>query len=236
MARTSALTGRQLLAEVRDVLYDLPVFATAPLYRRRHCRWGATPAEIGDVLPGDTALPHAQFRSTRAITIDAPPKAVWPWLVQVGCGRAGFYSDDLLDNLGRPSATTIVPDLQHLVVGQWIPMSPSATPSDRTAFKIRSFEINTSLLWSKPDSTWAWRLTPAENNRTRLVTRVHAVYDWRHPLTAVFGMILMEFGDFAMQRRMLLGIKTRSEAHRDDAESRDEMRFAASAPLARGVR
>ncbi|MDQ1457103.1 MAG: hypothetical protein QOH28_2723 [Actinomycetota bacterium] len=236
MARTSAPTGRQLLAEVRDVVYDLPVFATAPLYRRWHCRWGATPAEIGDVLPGDTVLPHAQFRSTRAITINAPPNAVWPWLVQVGCGRAGFYSDDLLDNLGRPSATTIAPDLQHLEVGQWIPMSPSATPSDRTAFKIQSFEVNTSLLWSKPDSTWAWRLTPAETNRTRLVTRVHAVYDWRHPLTAVFGVILMEFGDFAMQRRMLRGIKTRSEAHPDDAESRDETRLAVSAPLAGRVR
>jgi hypothetical protein len=231
MAETSALTGRQLLAEVRDVVYDLPVFATAPLYRRWHSRWGATPAEIADALPGDARLPHAQFRSTRAITINAPPGAVWPWLVQVGCGRAGFYSNDLLDNLGRPSASTIVHALQHLEVGQWIPMSPSGAPSDRTAFKIQSFEVNTSLLWSKPDGTWAWRLTPAENNQTRLVTRVHAVYDWRHPLTAVFGVILMEFGDFAMQRRMLRGIKARAETRRDDAGSRDETRRGVSALL-----
>jgi hypothetical protein len=235
MSGTSALTGRQLLAEVRDVVYDLPVFLTAPLYRRWHCRWGATPAEIGDVLPGDTVLPHAQFRSTRAITINAPRHEVWPWLVQVGCGRGGFYSDDLLDNLGRPSATTIVSDLQHLEVGQWVPMSPSATPSDRTAFKVQSFEVNAFLLWSKPDGMWAWRLTPAENNRTRLVTRVHAVYDWRHPLTAAFGVILMEFGDFAMQRRMLRGIKARSEAHPDGIGSRDETPRAVSAALSRSL-
>jgi hypothetical protein len=90
-------------------------------------------------------------------------------------------------------------------------MSPSGTPSDRTAFKVQSFEVNKSLLWSKPDGAWAWRLTPADNNGTRLVTRVHAVYDWRRPLTALFGVILMEFGDFAMQRRMLRGIKARAE-------------------------
>ncbi len=156
--------------------------------------------------------------------------------MQAGCGRAGFYSNDLLDNLGRPSATTILADFQNLEVGEWVPMSPSGTPSDRTAFKIRSFEVNASLLWTKPDGTWAWRLTPAENNRTRLVTRVHAVYDWQHPLTAVFGVILMEFGDFAMQRRMLRGIKARAETHRDEAGSSDEMHLGVSAATRCGVR
>ena len=68
---------------------------------------GATPAEIAEVLPGDALVPDAQFKATRAISIDAPPEAVWPWLVQVGCLRAGFNSNDLLDNLAHPSATTI---------------------------------------------------------------------------------------------------------------------------------
>lgn len=202
---------RQLLAEVGDVVHDVPAFVTAPLYRRWHRRWGATPAELFGSLPGDELLPHAQFRATRAITIDAPPRAVWPWLVQVGALRAGWYSNDLLDNLGHPSATTIVPDLQHLEVGQWVPMAPSGPPSDRNAFTVHSFAVNEWLLWTKPDSTWAWRLTPTDHG-TRLVTRVHAVYDWRHPLSALLGVVLMEFGDFAMQRRMLRGIKARAEA------------------------
>jgi hypothetical protein len=90
--------------------------------------------------------------------------------------------------------------------------SPSSVVSDRTAFKVVSFEVNASLLWSKPGGTWAWKLTRTENDATRLVTRVHASYDWRHPLTAVFGVMLMEFGDFAMQRRMLRGIKARAES------------------------
>jgi hypothetical protein len=161
-------------------------------------------------LPGDGLVPRAQFRATRAITIDAPPEAVWPWLVQVGCLRAGWYSNDLLDNLAHPSATTIMPALQHLEVGQWVPMSP--TPSERTALKVHSFEVNTWLLWTTPDSSWAWRLIPADHNQTRLVTRIHTQYDWRHPLSALVGVLLMEFGDFAMIRRMLRGIKTRAES------------------------
>jgi len=65
-------------------------------------------------MPGGDLLAHPQFRCTRTITIDAPPAAVWPWLVQLGCGRAGWYIDDLLDNLGRPNTLKIVPGLQHL--------------------------------------------------------------------------------------------------------------------------
>jgi hypothetical protein len=212
MADVAGPNKRELAAELGDVAHDLPAFLTVPLYRRWHLRWGATSAETVAGLPGDTLVPHAQYKSTRAITIGAPPDAVWPWLVQVGCQRAGFYSNDLLDNLGRPSATTIMPSLQRLRVGQWVPMSPAATPTDRTVFKVHSFEVNEWLLWAKPDSTWLWRLTPAGSNGTRLVTRIHAVYDWRHPPTALLDVLLMEFGDFAMLRRMLRGIKARAES------------------------
>ena len=107
MAGTARPTRRELLGEIWDVVTDLPILLTAPLYRRWHLHWGATPAEIAEVLPGDALVPDAQFKATRATSIDALPEAVWPWLVQVGCLRAGFYSNDLLDNLAHPSATTI---------------------------------------------------------------------------------------------------------------------------------
>ncbi len=203
---------RGLAGQIGDVLADVPLFLTAPLYRRRHLRWGATNDEVASTMPGDERFPDAQFVATRSITIDAEAAAVWPWLVQVGCGRAGFYSNDLLDNLARPSAMTIVPELQHLEIGQWVPMSPSATPTDKTALRVDSFEVPSWLLWVKPDSTWSWRLDPTASGSTRLVTRIHAVYDWSHPLTAILGVLLMEFGDFAMMRRMLRGIKTRAES------------------------
>ncbi len=204
-------TKAELLRQVGAVVADLPRFLTAPLYRRKHLRWSATPEEVASALPGDGRIPRAQFVCTRAVTIDAPATAVWPWLVQVGCGRAGWYSHDLLDNLARPSAREVVPELQHLAIGQWVPMAPGA-PTASNAFRVEGFEIGRWLLWSKPDSTWAWTLTDLDGDRTRLVTRVHAVYDWRRPVRALLGVVLMEFGDFAMMRRMLLGIGERAES------------------------
>jgi hypothetical protein len=203
-------TRAELGGQVRAVVADLPLLLTAPLFRHWHLRWGASADEVEAALPGDGLLPRAPFRCTRAITIQAPPALVWPWLVQVGCLRAGFYSNDLLDNLGHPSARDIVPELQQLELGQWIPMSPAA-PTDVTAFRVEGFEVNQWLLWRKPDSTWVWKLTDTGHGTTRLVTRVHAGYQWSRPHSALLAVILMEFGDFAMMRRMLRGIKERAE-------------------------
>jgi len=104
----------------------------------------------------------------------------------------------------------IDPDLQNLEAGQWVSMSP--TPSKSTAWKAGSFAQNEWLLWRKPDSTWSWVLRDLADGRTRLITRVHALYDWSHPAYSAFGAVLMELGDFAMMRRMLLGIKERAES------------------------
>jgi hypothetical protein len=205
--------ARELVHQIGRVAADLPRFLTAPLYRSWHLRWGATDAEVAAPMPGDDMLRGAQFRPTRAITIDAPPTAVWPWLVQVGFGRAGFYSNDLLDNFARPSLREIDHKLQQLEVGQWVSMSP--TPSERTAWKVDSFVQNEWLLWRKPDSTWSWVLRSLGGGRTRLVTRVHVRYDWSRPASAAVGLVLMELGDFAMMRRMLQGIKHRAESMSD---------------------
>jgi hypothetical protein len=78
---------------------------------------GATAEEAVRPLPGDHVVAKADYLATRAITINAPPQDVWPWLVQIGSGRAGWYTYDRLDNAGVPSAIEIVPDLQHLQVG-----------------------------------------------------------------------------------------------------------------------
>lgn len=196
---------------LRALAEDVPLFLTAPLYRRWHLRWGATEAEVSTSLPGDELQPRAQFRATRAITIAAPPEGVWPWLVQVGCRRAGWYSNDLMDNLGHPSSPEILDEFQTLEVGQWVPMSAFGEPTEFTAFKVADFDLHRWLLWSKPESSWVWELTPLADGATRLVSRVHAARDWRKPGTALLGVMLMEFGDFAMFRRMLLGIKERAE-------------------------
>jgi hypothetical protein len=207
---TSAVSWAALLSQLRDVLVDLPVFATSPAYRRWHLRWGATRTEVDRSMSGDEMVSNPSYLSTRAITIDAPPERVWPWLVQVGCRRAGFYSNDLIDNLGEPSARSIMARLQGLERGQYVPMSPS--PTSDTAFTVTSYRVPNQLLWSKSDSTWEWQLSRTDSGGTRLVTRIRATYDWRRPAQALAGLVLMEFGDFAMMRRMLRGVKERAEA------------------------
>jgi hypothetical protein len=202
-------TLADLAGQVRDVLDDLPRFLVAPFLRRRHLTWGATPAEVAAPMPGDGLLPRAQYRCTRAITIDVPPEQVWPWLVQVGYGRAGWYADDLLDNFARPSVREIVPELQDLRIGQWLPWGPNS--SERTAFVVNGFAQPSWLLWRSPNRTWAWRLIPVSDGQTRLITRMHTVYEWRRPLTP-FTVMLMELADYPMMRRMLRGIRERAEA------------------------
>jgi hypothetical protein len=202
-------TAADVAREVRDVIADVPRFLTGPLLRPWHRRWGATSEEVAAPMPGDTLIPRAQYRCTRAITIASTPEEVWPWLVQVGCLRAGWYADDLLDDLARPSATTIVPELQDLELGRWLPMAPR--PTETTSFVVDSFDEPRSMLWRTPTSSWSWQLLPLPDGRTRLVTRLHAFYDWHRPGTAL-GVLLMEFGDFPMMRRMLRGIRERAEA------------------------
>jgi hypothetical protein len=208
--------GAGLVGQVRDVVDDLPRFVGAPLQRRWHQTWGATAAEVAAEMPGDRLLPRAHYRCTRAITIGAEPEEVWPWLVQVGVLRGGWYADDLLDNFARPSVRRVVPELQDQHVGQWLPMVPR--PSERTAFVVDSFDRPFWLLWRSPNRTFAWRLTPLAGGRTRLITRLQTVYEWRRPL--VLGTVmLMELGDYPMMRRMLIGIRERAEAEHARAET-----------------
>ena len=116
--------------------------------RPRIFSWGATGEEASRPMPGDDRCPRPQLNATRAVTIAARPEDVWPWLVQWGWNRAGFYSYDLLDNLGRPSARQILPQFQHLAVGDWVPMGGEPTPS--TAYRVTRLEPGTLMLWKSP--------------------------------------------------------------------------------------
>lgn len=213
---------RPILRGLLDVLRDLPIFLAAPLYRRWHLRWGATDDEVRGAMPGDDVVPIASFNATRAITIDAPPERVWPWIVQMGYGRAGFYSYDLLDNAGVDSASRVLDAYQRPRLGDWMPMA--GVVNETTAFKVAAFETNEWLLWSKPDSTWAWRLRPVAAGRTRLVCRLKQFYDWRSPAMAALALVLLKFGDFPMMRRALKGIQSRAEHLADPHATKESAR------------
>ena len=201
---------RQIARGALDLLAGLPLFATAPLYRHWHMRWGATDAEVRAPMAGDRIVPEARFNATRAITIEAPPGRVWPWIVQMGYGRAGFYTYDLVDNGGYPSAGDVLEQYQNLAVGDWAFNMNSLfgieLPLDESnAFRVSGFEINEWLLWEKPDSTWSGLLKPMPDGKTRLILRIRA-----HPGN-LFWTFFMELGDPPMARRMLKGIKSRAE-------------------------
>lgn len=157
----------------------------APLHRFAP-RWRATAAEKAATLPGDELIPHPYGPSTMATTLPAPPSAVWPWLLQLGADRAGFYSWDRLDNGGRPSADRVHPEWQTLAVGDRV----AAVPDGSTWFSVVRLEPERTLalratidlrgrplLSTRPsrafsDGIWSFHLTPADDgSATRLVVR-----------------------------------------------------------------
>jgi hypothetical protein len=154
-------------------------------------------------MRGDELLPDATGTTTRAIGIAAAPEQVWPWLVQLGYGRAGWYSYDWIDNDGHPSADRIVPELQALKVGDQIPMLPGMGP------RVRELRRGHYLMAGDDQGgIWCLALHPTAGG-CRLVSR------WRvnWPLTPVtaFWILLSDPGAFIMERRMLKGIKARAE-------------------------
>lgn len=205
------------------VLILLAVLALALLYwfpvRRWMNRWGATPFDLARVMVGDELLPRWTYSGTLAVVVHAPPEDIWPWLVQIGYQRGGLYSYDWLDRLvgylDRPSANRILPEFQHLAVGDKIPLGRG--PS----WPVAVVEPNRALVLDMRnlggiDWVWQFGLYPLDEQRTQLVSRsrVFARTVWARLLT-----YMIEPAGFIMTRRMLLGIQERAEALATSATS-----------------
>jgi hypothetical protein len=195
-----------------------------------HIRWGATPEEVAAPMPGDDSVESPNFNTTHAITIDAPPKAVWPWLAQMGQGRGGLYTYDWLENamgLDIHSLDRIVPEFQDLKVGDIISLDKSGFGPEVASLEPEQHMLLTGRNDSM-DTSWAWTLRETEEGRTRLVTRWRADYGFtniltrdtlrrfskepRRTLAVVLMSAFMEPGQFVMERGMLRGIKKRAES------------------------
>jgi len=172
--------------------------------------WGATAEEAAARLPGDELLEDADGVATRAITIDAPPGAIWPWLVQMGVGRGGAYTYDWIQRmlgLDMHNADEIIPEFQHLEIGDVLPMRPNDP-----GMRIEVLDPERALSSRSEDGTWVWTLAlVAHNSSTRLISRNRARV--RTPAQRA-GMALMEIGSLVMERKMLNGIKQRAETGR----------------------
>jgi hypothetical protein len=184
--------------------------ALAALYtrvlRKAILNWGATGSEASARLPGDELLEHADGVSTRAIEVDAPIAAVWPWLAQMGpAPRGGAYTYDWIENLlglDMHSADRVLPAFQHPQLGDTIGFGASRMRLDR-------LDAERVLAWRSEDGDWVWTFVlEARNGGTRLISRNR----FRRPtLVARLGMLPMEPGSLVMERRMLRGIKQRAE-------------------------
>lgn len=213
-----------------DTSLSLSRLASAPvallttyllLIRPWHLRWGATDDEVARGLPGDGRVPRPVLQSTRAITIDAPPERIWPWLAQMGWQRAGWYTFPVLDSfdlkapggprLGGPPVREIIPSLQDPQVGELL---------DPSGFRVASIEPKRELVlevvggvpgvpWLAGDSTWVFVLVPVDGGHTRLIERWRLAFPRTLPLLFFWGVV--ELVDFVMQRTQLRHIKQNVE-------------------------
>jgi hypothetical protein len=209
---------------VGSLLTSMTVVAAAAVLRRRQLRWGATDTEITEPRAGDELVAEPDLTATRAVTIHAGVDDVWPWIVQLGQGRGGFYSYDSLENLvgcDIHSALQINPDWQHLDVGDAVRLAPELALKVVVAKPPRTLVLQGGVLPGTTiapyDFTWTFDLSPVSAATTRLVVRERYAYTrwWARlmvePLTVV---------SFLMSRRMLHGIRDRAEQIGQEGECR----------------
>ena len=216
------------------------VLTYAVVLRPRIKAWGVDPTEAEAPLPGDELIPEPMATETRGVTIDAPVSAVWPWLVQMGFGRAGWYSFDAMDRR-YPSADSILPQFQTLTPGEILPIYQGG------GFEVRTVDPEHALVLfsdtpmmekqakeagllteeqlaqaeskrgqfgrgSYPDfsASWAFVLKPTDDGQTRLIERFRVKTQGNMPANAVMQE-LMSTGIVLVARKQMLGIKERVE-------------------------
>jgi len=192
--------------------------ATYSLWRPWCLSWGATKDEAAGVLPGDELLPEPDIVTTRAVWVDASPAAIWPWLVQIGPGRAGAYTYDWLENLfglGMHSADQILRKYQDLKVGDAQQLGKRGP-----LLRVTVLEPERALVLHSDDGNWVWAFWVAPAARgARLISRNRIAMPGASPVVRALYTYMMEPGSLIMERKMLLGVKQRAERlARDDRQ------------------
>jgi hypothetical protein len=188
----------------------------AYLIRPRILGWGANPEEITDLMPGDELIHNPLTETTRAINIDAIVEEVWPWIVQIGQGRGGFYSYAWLENIFRldiHNADQILPEYQDLAGGDLIPFWQGVGVTVRKILPPRLLVLAGSF---DPQSeevggSWTFSLKDVDTAKCRLTVRTRIAAFAPHWLGKFMSFKIIEPSHFIMERGMLLGIKNRAE-------------------------
>jgi hypothetical protein len=206
--------GPRRAAGLSSVVFALAGYVVVG--RTRQLSWGATDEECEVLLPGDELIETANLTATRAITIRAAADQVWPWIAQLGQGRGGFYSYDLLENLVRyniHSADRIAPEWQDVAVGNEVRLAPevpllvAASEAGRALVLRGGIRIGKST--APYDFTWTFALRDQLDETTRLLVRERYAYlrPWAWLLVEP-----VEAVSFVMSQKMLRGIRDRAES------------------------
>lgn len=196
-----------------------------PMLRPWRTSWGATPEEVECTLPGDEYIERPKWEATHAITIAETAENIWPWLVQIGQGRGGFYSYEFLENLvgcDIHNADRILPEFQHLKVGDVIHLHPQSPPIPIVAIEPNRYillhacnSVSTHEDSNEPDEyinvSWLFYLKPIDARSCRLISRWRSDYKQTLANKLGYGPTFIEPISFVMDRKMLLGIKERVE-------------------------
>jgi proline iminopeptidase len=227
-------TLRMVLEGIGGALQIAGLALLQPVARGWYRTWGATPTEAQERLPGDEIVPRPRSEVTLAVSVAAPPECLWPWLAQLGCQRGGWYSYDLLDNGGQPSAERVLTEHQHLALGDIV----RAVPKGDFGFPVARLHrgqllclggvLDTStgksvdLDGPPPASYFAgsqvFVLLHEGERGTRLLFRNRvdfAPVNW--PSRLGYGVVL-EVVTFVMARKMLLNLKRRAEVLAHEAQ------------------
>ena len=206
-----------------SIIFNIAV----PWLRDWRTGWGASPEEIKRYLPGDELIAEPVWSYTHAITINAPQTAVWPWIVQIGQNRGGFYSYQGLENLmgcDITNADQTINEYQSMRPGDEIYLHPEVPPLKVSSlrryywFVLRGSEFdseaNLKFDESPVKTTWTFYLQKIDNQTTRLITRGRYSYPCSILNNLSYGTVLLEPIAFVMEKKMLQGIKTLAENRR----------------------
>jgi hypothetical protein len=198
----------------------------SPFIRGWYSRWGSTSEEVQQSIRGDEFVPHPKSQLTMAVTVQAPAANIWPWFVQLGCQRGGWYSYDLLDNGGIPSANRIVPEYQRREIGDIV----KATPKGDFGFPIAIIDPNKQLTMAGTTNTetgeaddtnypyiktyfsgnQTFLLNQIDEKQTRLIFRMRI--DWnKSRMGTIANRGIVEPLSFVMGRKTLLNVKRLAE-------------------------
>lgn len=190
------------------------------LVRPWHLRWGVTEAEFARAYPGDGLLPDVTGHVTRAITIQATPEQIWPWLMQIGQDRGGFYSYTPLENMfgcDMPEVEEILSQWPARAVGEKVWFATPKHFGGKAYMEVaiaqpdRAFVLAAgSDLAARQAATWGFFLEPLGANATRLIVRLR-VGEAPGLMGRILGYVFWEPAHFIMERRMLLNIRSLAE-------------------------